>query len=195
MWSGLSVFSDWLAVKAGDWQRVVAQNTSLRASWIVAKTADGKLWFLPIDGVSVVDTLHLPFNKLAPPVHVEQITADRKTYDASFDVISGVKGDAKGHLRLPPLVRDLEIDYTALSLVAPEKVFFRYKLEGWERDWPDAGNRRQTFYTNLSPGRYRFRVTACNNSGMWNETGHSRIFPSLLPTTRRIGSACRGWPL
>lgn len=134
---------------------------------LVAKSPDGKLWFLPWDGVSVVDPNHLPFNKLPPPVHIEQITADRKTYDATFDVT----GDANGRLRLPPLVRDVEIDYTALSLVAPEKVLFRYKLEGYDRDWQDAGTRRQAFYTNLPPRDYRFRVMACNNSGVWNETG------------------------
>ena len=133
----------------------------------VAKSPDGKLWFANLDGVSIVDPLHLPFNKIPPPVHIEQITADHKTYDAAFDG----SGAAKGHLRLPPLVRDLEIDYTALSLVAPEKVLFRYKLEGWDRDWQDAGNRRQAFYTNLSPRKYLFRVIACNNSGVWNEAG------------------------
>jgi signal transduction histidine kinase len=129
----------------------------------VTKSSDGKLWFLPMDGVSIIDPRHLPFNKLPPPVHVEQITADRKTYDVASDI--------SGRLPLPPLVRDLEIDYTALSLVAPEKVLFRYKLEGWDRDWQEAGNRRQAFYTNLSPRKYRFRVMACNNSGVWNEAG------------------------
>jgi signal transduction histidine kinase len=68
-------------------------------------------------------------------------------------------------------VRDLEIDYTALSLVAQEKVLFRYKLEGRDSDWQDAGNRRQAYYGNVSPGNYRFRVSACNNSGVWNEAG------------------------
>jgi signal transduction histidine kinase len=125
----------------------------------VAKSKDGKIWFSGVEGVSVVDPRHFPFNKSPPPVHVEQVTADRKTYDAS------------SHLRLPPLVRDLEIDYTALSFVAPEKVLFRYKLEGWDRDLQDVGNRRQAFYNNLSPGNYRFRVSACNNSGVWNEAG------------------------
>jgi signal transduction histidine kinase len=72
---------------------------------------------------------------------------------------------------LPPLVRDLEIDYTALSFVAPERVRFRYKLEGRDRDWQEAGNRRQAFYTDLSPRDYRFRVMACNNDGVWNEAG------------------------
>jgi signal transduction histidine kinase/ligand-binding sensor domain-containing protein len=138
----------------------------------VAKTADGKLWFLPRDGVNVIDPRHLPRNELPPPVHVEQITADRKTYDASSDV--------NGHLRLPPLIRDLEIDYTALSLVAPEKNQFRYKLEGLDRDWQNVGNRRQAFYNDLPPGSYRFRVVASNNSGVWNEKGAALDF-SIAP--------------
>ncbi|HJZ73658.1 MAG TPA: two-component regulator propeller domain-containing protein [Vicinamibacterales bacterium] len=125
----------------------------------VAKTADGKLWFLPGDGVSVVDPRHLPINTLPPAVRIEQVTADRKTYDTASDV------------RLPPLVRNLEIDYTALSFVAPEKNHFRVKLEGRDPDWQDVGNRRQAFYADLSPGTYRFRVMASNNSGVWNEAG------------------------
>jgi signal transduction histidine kinase/ligand-binding sensor domain-containing protein len=134
----------------------------------VTKAPDGRIWFVPQDGVSVIDPHHLPFNAIPPPVHVEQITADRKTHDAS----SG--------WRLPPLVRNLEIDYTALSLVAPENNRFRYKLEGLDHDWQDAGNRRQAFYTNLPPHTYRFRVIACNNSGVWNETGDSFEF-SIAP--------------
>jgi signal transduction histidine kinase/ligand-binding sensor domain-containing protein len=125
----------------------------------VAKTKDGKLWFLPLDGVSVIDPRHLPFNQLPPPVHIEQITADRKTYEAF------------SNLRLPPLVRDVWIDYTALSFVAPEKIRFRYKLEGQDRDWKEVVNDREAQYSNLAPGNYRFRVTACNNSGVWNEAG------------------------
>jgi signal transduction histidine kinase len=125
----------------------------------VAKTADGQFWFLPGDGVSVFDPRRLSLNGLPPPVHIEQVTADRKTYVAASD------------LRLPPLVRDLEIDYTALSYVAPEKNRFRVKLEGRDRDWQDVGNRRQAFYADLAPGTYRFRVAASNNSGVWNETG------------------------
>ena len=129
----------------------------------VTKSTDGKLWFVAPDGISVVDPGHLPSNNLPPPVHIEQITADRKAYDVSA-------GDS-GPARLPPLIRDLEIDYTAPSLVAPERVLFRYKLEGRDQDWKDVGNRRQAFYTNLSPGNYRFRVTASNNSGVWNDAG------------------------
>ncbi len=100
-------------------------------------------------------------------MHIEQVAADRKVYDATYNSA----GAANGQLKLPALLRDLEIDYTALSLVVPEKVRFRYKLEGWDSDWQDVGNRRQAFYSNLSPRNYRFRVMACNNSGVWNETG------------------------
>ena len=132
-----------------------------------SKAPDGRIWFGTMDGVGMIDPRHLPYNRLAPPVHIEQISADRKTYNAVFDV----NDNAEEHLRLPPLIRDLQIDYTALSLVAPEKVRFRYKLEGWDRDWQDAGTRRQAFYSNLPPRNYRFRVTACNNSGVWNEAG------------------------
>ena len=135
----------------------------------LTKARDGKLWFLSVDGVTVVDPRHLPFNTLPPPLHVEQIVADRKAYEA-----------ASSQPQLPPLVRDLQIDYTALSFVAPEKNLFRYKLEGRDRDWQDAGNRRQTFYTDLDPGTYRFRVIAANNSGVWNEEGASLGF-SVAP--------------
>jgi signal transduction histidine kinase len=125
----------------------------------VAKAPDGRLWFVNLGGVSIVDPRRLAINKLAPPVHIEQIVADRKAYEAS------------SNLRLPPLVRDLEIDYTALSLVAPEKIRFRLKLEGRDRDWKDAGNERKAFYNDLPPRNYRFRVAASNNSGVWNEAG------------------------
>jgi len=113
------------------------------------------------NGVGVVDPRHLPFNALPPPVHIEQIVADRKTYETA----------TSGPVRLPPRIHDLQIDYTALSMVAPEKVQFRYKLEGFDRDWHDAGSRRQAFYTDLPPRPYRFRVVAANNSGVWNEAG------------------------
>jgi signal transduction histidine kinase/ligand-binding sensor domain-containing protein len=137
----------------------------------VTTSPDGRIWFIA-SGVSVIDPHHLAFNKLPPPVHVEQVTADRKTYNAD--------ADAGGRMRLPPLIRDLEIDYTALSLVVPEKNLFRYKLEGFDRDWQDVGNRRQAFYTNLPPGNYHFHVIACNNSGVWNEVGDSFEF-SIAP--------------
>ena len=127
------------------------------------KSSDGRLWFLPSDGASVIDPQHLPTNGLIPPVHIEKITANRKQYE--------VRSGQAGSLQLPALIRNLEIDYTALSLAAPEKVRFRYRLDDHDHEWQDVGTRRQAFYTDLSPGTYRFHVTACNNSGVWNEAG------------------------
>jgi ligand-binding sensor domain-containing protein/signal transduction histidine kinase len=135
----------------------------------VAKASDGRLWFPTSDGISVVDPGHIPFNSLPPPVQIEQIIADHRTYDVASDAV-----------HLPALTRDLQIDYTALSLVASEKMRFRYKLEGYERDWHDVGTRRQAFYNDLRPRSYRFRVIASNNSGVWNETGASLNF-SVAP--------------
>src|SRR5208283_5294233 len=140
----------------------------------VAESRDGKLWFSVPDGISVIDPHHLPFNKLPPPVHIEKVIADRKEYRENLS------GDAPSNPHLPPLLRELEIDYTALSFVAPEKVLFRYKLEGWDQDWQDAGTRRQAFYSNLPPRNYAFRVKACNNSGLWNEAGTTLNF-SVAP--------------
>src|SRR5262249_10365102 len=111
-------------------------------------------------------------NNLAPPVHIEQIIADR----AAQDVVS----TASEPINLPALTRDLEIEYAALSLVAPEKNQFRIKLEGWDPDWVDMGNGRQKFYSNLPPRSYRFRVIASNNSGVWNEAGDVLEF-SIAP--------------
>ena len=146
----------------------------------VAKSTDGKLWFLPFDGVSVIDPRHLPFNRFPPPVHIEQITADRKP---QWQNSSGV---AASSLRLPALSRDVEIDYTALSLIAPEKIHFRVKLDGRDPDWKDVGNERKAFYNDLPPRNYRFRVMASNNSGVWNEAGDSLDFsiaPAYYQTT------------
>jgi PAS domain S-box-containing protein len=150
----------------------------------VAKTADGKLWFLTFDGISVIDPHHLTFNKLRPPVHIEQVTADGKRYNAPSQGSEG--------LRLPPRVRDVWIDYTALSFVAPEKVRFRYKLEGQDPDWKEVVNDRQVQYSNLPPRNYRFRVTASNNSGVWNEAGDAFDF-SIAPAyyqTRWFPASC-----
>jgi signal transduction histidine kinase len=144
---------------------------------LVAKAPDGRLWFVSVNGLNVVDPRRVSVNTLPPPVNVERIVADHKPIDV-----------APGEMRisLPPLTRDLQIDYTALSLVAPEKVQFRYMLEGYDRDWQDAGNRRQAFYTNLPPREYRFRVKASNNSGVWNEAGAFLDFsvaPAYYQTT------------
>jgi hypothetical protein len=135
---------------------------------VATRSNDGRLWFANNIVAQMIDPDGLLRNPIPPPVHIEDVIADRKIYSPQ----SG--------LHLPALTRDLEIDYTALSFVVPQKVHFQYRLEGWDRDWQDAGTRRQAFYNNLPPRNYRFRVMACNNSGVWNEAGAS-LELSVLP--------------
>ena len=134
----------------------------------MSRAADGRLWFAGFDGVGIIDPRALPSNPVPPPVHIEQIVAD------------GVTHAPPAAARLPARVRDVSIEYTALSLGAPEKVAFRYRLEGRDDDWVEAGNRRQAFYTDLPPGSYRFRVIAANDRGLWNEDGAAWAF-SVAP--------------
>lgn len=134
----------------------------------VTRSPDGRIWFLSGDGVSIIDPRHLAFNALPPPVHVEEITADGKTYRPTAG------------LRLPPAIRNLSIDYTALSLAVPEKVHFRFMLEGQDKDWREVVNQRRVEYSNLPPKQYRFRLTASNNSGVWNTEGTTLEF-SIAP--------------
>jgi signal transduction histidine kinase/ligand-binding sensor domain-containing protein len=137
------------------------------------RTLDGRLWFANAAVAQMIDPSHLARNLIAPAVHVEQVIADRKGHSLQGDV------------RLPARTRDVEIDYTALSLAVPQKVRFRYKLEGRDTDWQEAGTRRQAFYTDLGPGTYRFHVIACNNDGIWNQQGASldfKVMPAWYQT-------------
>jgi signal transduction histidine kinase/ligand-binding sensor domain-containing protein len=140
----------------------------------VIKTADGRIWFLSGIGVSILDPRHLVIDAVPPPVHIEQVTADGETYDATVG------------LHLPAQVRTVSIHYTALSLAAPEAVRFRYKLEGQDPDWREVVNERRAEYSNLRPRNYRFRVMASNNSGVWNEAGASLDF-SVAPAYYQTG--------
>jgi signal transduction histidine kinase/ligand-binding sensor domain-containing protein len=128
------------------------------------RSVDGRLWFANESVVQVVDPEHMAWNSTPPPVRIEQIVANHKR------LLPGAS------LQLPPVVRDLELDYTALSFVNPAKVRFRYMLEGHDLQWQDPGTRREAFYTDLRPGNYRFRVMASNNDGVWNEAGASLSF-------------------
>src|SRR5271163_2111474 len=133
-----------------------------------SQSPDGRLWFANQNVLQMIDPDHLDRNPILPLVHIEEIIADHKSY---------APRDA---LRLPALTRDLEIAYTALSFVAPQKVRFRYKLEGHDSEWQDPGTRRQAFYSDLPPANYRFRVIASNNDGLWNEEGATLAF-SVAP--------------
>ena len=131
---------------------------------VATRSNDGRLWFANGTVAQMINPDGQLRNPIPPPVHIEDVIADRKTYSPQNGV------------HIPALTRDLEIDYTALSFVVPQKVHFQYKLEGYDRDWQDAGSRRQAFYSNLPPRNYTFRVKACNNSGLWNEAGASLDF-------------------
>jgi ligand-binding sensor domain-containing protein/signal transduction histidine kinase len=126
------------------------------AAW---KMNDGKLWFATIKGVATVDPEHLAVNSLPPTLVIEQVRVDDRLVTAP----SGSRV-AAGSTRF-------DFYFTAPSFIAPENVHFKYKLEGFDRDWIDGGNRRVAYYTNLRPGNYRFRVMAANNDGVWNEQG------------------------
>ena len=132
------------------------------------RSPDGRLWFANDSVAQMVDPDHLDLNPMPPPVHIEQVLAQGQSYSAQKQP------------RLPPHTRDIQIDYTALSFVSPQRVLFRVMLEGHDSQWSDVGARRSAFYTNLSPGMYRFLVTACNNSGVWNSQGAALSF-TILP--------------
>jgi PAS domain S-box-containing protein len=136
----------------------------------VARSSDGKLWFVTGDNVQIIDPHHLSPNKLAPPVHIEKVVADDKTH------WENLPSAAVSKLILPPQTHNLQIFYTALSLVAPEKLHFKYKLEGQDDGWREVVNDRDVQYSNLPPRHYRFRVIASNDSGVWNEAGDSLDF-------------------
>jgi signal transduction histidine kinase/ligand-binding sensor domain-containing protein len=140
----------------------------------LSKSPDGRLWFVNDAVLQMIDPGALRMNTVVPPVHVEALRVDRHDYGSA------------GLVNLPARSRDIEISYTALSLAVPEKVRFRYRLDGRDREWHDAGTRRQAFYSDLPPGEYRFQVTASNHDGVWNEQGATLSFaiaPAYYQTT------------
>jgi signal transduction histidine kinase/ligand-binding sensor domain-containing protein/DNA-binding response OmpR family regulator len=138
------------------------------------RARDGRLWFATQDGAVVIDPAQIRPNAVVPPVLVEELSIAH----ASFRPDSG-------QIELTTGARDFQIAYTALSFLAPENVRFRYRLDNFNDDWIEAGDRRFAYYTNVPPGRYVFRVIASNNDGLWNETGATmaiRIPPFLWET-------------
>lgn len=123
------------------------------------RSADGRFWFATTYGLAVIDPNHLQFNSLPPPVQIEKVVVD-------VTQVFSIR-PATQKVELGPGNHHLEFDYAGLSFTAPEKVRFKYKLKGFDRDWIDAGSHREAYYTNLSPGTYQFKVIACNNDGLW----------------------------
>ena len=128
------------------------------------KTDDGLLWFPSLRGIVRVDPQRLRKNTRPPPVHIEQVLVD----GTSVVLTPGVRVRAGS--------QHWEFQYTALSFLVPQRVHFKYRLEGFDDDWVDAGNRRTAYYTQIPPGRYTFHVIAANDDGVWNEVGDSLRF-------------------
>ena len=137
------------------------------------KNKDGKLWFPTQDGVAIIDPEAVPFNPNPPPVVIESVT------------LSGTNVDVKDKLEIQPNQNTLEIRYTGLSFIKPEQTRFRYKLEGLDENWTEAGTRREAFYPYLPPGTYTFRVIAANSDNVWNEQGTTlkiTVYPAFYRT-------------
>ncbi|MCU0223619.1 MAG: response regulator [Acidobacteria bacterium] len=135
--------------------------------------ADGRLWFPTVKGIVVTDPSRDSAGGVPPQVLIERVEAGHQVQPLAATS------------RLPVGVRDLEIGYVGISLKAPEKVRYRYILEGFDKEWIDAGDRRTAFYTNLPPGEYTFRVVASNAAGRWSESGAAQaiIVPPMFHET------------
>lgn len=145
-----------------------------------AEGTDGRVWFATDGGIAWVDPRRMKLNELPPPVAIRSLGTEDGVVDMS------------GPIRLRNDTATLRIDYTALSLAIPERVRFRYRLEGYDKEWIDADTRRTAFYTHLPPGSYRFQVAASNNDGVWNLDGAVLAFsiaPAFYQTTL-FAAAC-----
>ncbi|MGC1521523.1 MAG: two-component regulator propeller domain-containing protein, partial [Steroidobacteraceae bacterium] len=128
------------------------------------RSQDGLLWFPSIRGIVRVDPRHIRTNTLPPRVHIEQVAAD------------GVPLALADGAQVAPGPQQWEFHYTALSFLAPRRSLFKYRLDGFDKGWIDAGHRRTAYYTRLPPGTYTFRVIASNNDGIWSDAGASLRF-------------------
>jgi signal transduction histidine kinase/ligand-binding sensor domain-containing protein len=158
------------------------------AAW---RGQDGRLWFTTVKGAVSVQPGEIHPDRLPPPVVIEEIVVDGKGLDATSKMPGktsppGVDYDRdKKFLQVAPGKHQFEFRYTGLSLVSSDRVQFRYRLEGADPDWVDAGTRRSVLYPLLPAGTYRFRVIACNSDRVWNETGDSltlKVLPHFYET-------------
>ncbi len=138
------------------------------------KARDGRLWFPTQDGIAVIDPRRLPFNPNTPPVIIEECKLDLR--NVPF----------RSGLRVVPGQENLEINYTALSFIKSEQIRFRYKLEGHDRDWTEAGQRRTAYYSQLPSGTFTFKVVAANSDGVWNMDGASLTITVVPPFYRTL---------
>ncbi len=141
-------------------------NNGSPAAW---KDKAERMWFATLKGVALIDPLRIRQNEMAPTMLVEEVVVDNRSLP-----IAGSRGATP--LRLEAGSKRFEFKYTALSFIRSDRIEFKYKLEGYDENWTPAGGRREAFYNDLRPGRYRFRVTAANADGVWNPAGASFAF-------------------
>ncbi len=146
----------------------------------VCQTPDGRLWFPTPKGLAVIDPRGFTTNTVPPPVVIEELFVEGQPVKFQPDTAADRPAGPRSDIRIPAGKQRFELRYTALSFVAPDKVRFKYKLEGLEKEWVDAGTKRFAQYSYLPPGTYTFRVMACNNDDVWNEEGASLSF-TVLP--------------
>jgi signal transduction histidine kinase/ligand-binding sensor domain-containing protein len=157
--------SHWIEFGPADGLRSREMATNSHPSaW---RSRDGHLWFATPKGLVEVDPAHFPVNNVPPPVAIERFAVD--DVDQTLRGTNSVVKISAGHVHF-------QFDFAALSFTAPQKVRYRYKLEGFDRNWTEAGQRRTAYYTNIPPGRYTFRVQAANNDGVWNTAGAALVF-------------------
>ena len=130
------------------------------------KSSTGHLWFCTPGGLAVVDPKNVQPHSLPPPVHIEEVTGDDRPLS-----VQAARGGQPAAVIIPPRVTRVGFHYTGLSFSAPDKLRFRYRLEGYDEHWVNAGAAREAVYTRLPAGTYRLRVTATNKDGVANETG------------------------
>lgn len=163
--SASSMCSHWIEFGAADGLRTRQMATNSHPSaW---RSRDGHLWFATPKGLVEVDPAHFRLNTLPAPVALERFAVD--DVDQPLHNTGFTLRIAAGHVHF-------EFDYAGLSFVAPQKVRYRYMLQGFDRGWTYAGARRSAYYTNIPPGNYTFRVEAANNDGLWNDTGAKVAF-------------------
>lgn len=153
---------------------VAGTSARIRPVPTLIEATDGRLWFVTSAGIYWLDPAKLIRNPVPPPVQIQALNADGKDHAVLQDMV------------LPARTKSLQLNYVGLSLTQPERVRYRYQLEGFESAWQDAHSRREAFYTNLAPGSYRFRVAAMNNDGVWNENGAALSF-SIPPAFVQTG--------
>jgi ligand-binding sensor domain-containing protein/signal transduction histidine kinase len=143
------------------------------------KARDGRLCFPTIKGLVVVNPERVSRNSLPPTVVIEDVIVDGTPNSGTGESGKASLGLA-AKTSIPPGNRRIEFQYTALSFSAPNGVRFKYRLEGLEKDWEDAGTKRAAVYSHVPAGNYDFHVMACNGEGVWNETG-ATVAASILP--------------